>query len=177
MGVIRSRVIAELYGDGIGATIAGAVADRTIHALKQSFRNEPELLDVSTLVPGERYVITTRPAPDRKERKLEKRAIATRKRLDRATALSRKDRRAVRELAAAREAVVSAAPGSRRERRAARAVVVLTPKVHRATTSTPRSRSLQRSADDAAARLERHRESRLAKARRRAPRPRERVFR
>ena len=177
MGAIRTRVIARLYGEGIGASVAGVVSDRAITALQQSLRREPELLDVSTLVPGERYVISTRPAPDRKERKLDKRAQVARKRLDRAVALSRRERQVVTGLAEARRIAASASPGSRRARKAEAAIAVLEPKVAKVTATTPRRRALQLHADEAVARLERHREARLVKARRRAPRPRERVFR
>jgi hypothetical protein len=108
----------RFYGDGVAGWAATLVAARAVGALRSATRREPELLDVSSLRPGESYVVTTRPAPDRKERRLIEASAKAQSRLDRAEHPSRKLRKAERELRVAERRLARTRAGSRRERKA-----------------------------------------------------------
>ena len=97
MQPVVKKAVNKLYGDGAAGFVAAAVADRAIVALKASAKKEPELLDVSSLRPGETVTVTTRPPVGRKERKLVKRSKKAHARLDKAERASRKLKRAHRD--------------------------------------------------------------------------------
>ena len=119
------RVLVRLYGDGLAGWAAAIVAERSIAALRASTQKEPELLDVSRLRPGETYLVTTRPAPRRKERQLAAASEKAHARLEKAERPSRKLRRTSRRLRIAKRRLARTRAGSRRERKATAVVLQL----------------------------------------------------
>jgi hypothetical protein len=126
---ILGRLLMRLYGDGLAGWAAAIVADRSIAALRGSTRKEPELLDVSRLRAGESYVVTTRPAPRRKEQQLLVASAKAHARLDKAERPSRRLRKAERRLRKAERRLARTRSGSRRERKAAGIVLGLSKQV------------------------------------------------
>ena len=125
------RVLVRLYGDGLAGWAASIVAERSIAALRASTQKEPELLDVSRLRPGETYLVTTRPAPRRKERQLAAASEKAHARLEKAERPSRKLRRTSRRLRIAKRRLARTRAGSRRERKATAVVLQLANHVER----------------------------------------------
>jgi hypothetical protein len=119
----------RLYGDGVAGWAASTVADRSMAALLASARKEPELLDVSRLRPGESYVVTTRPAPRRKERKLVAASAKAHARLEKAERPARKLRKTERRLRVAERRLARTRSGSRRERKGTAVVLELAKEV------------------------------------------------
>src|SRR6059058_351960 len=102
----------RLYGDGVAGWAASIVDARSLAALRSSTRKEPELLDVSRLRPGESYMVTTRPAPNRKERRLAAASAKVHARLHKAERPSRKLRKAERRLRLAERRLAKTRDGS-----------------------------------------------------------------
>jgi len=174
---IRQRVITRIYGEGFGAMIAASVTDRAITHLRHAVRHDPELIDVSKLVPGESYVISTRPAPSRKERKLEQEAVAAHRKLDKALRPSRSTRRLERKLGASVLQAQQAESGSRRWTQAMVRVQIQERALERRLQPSAKARRLSAELDTVNTSLERRRMAALTKARKKARPPRTRVFR
>lgn len=89
--VLRTRVLRRLFGSGIDGIIALAVVDAMLERVRRA-RTEGEVVLRARLDVGETYTLSTRPAPDRKERKLLAAGAATRSRLERAERPTRRRR-------------------------------------------------------------------------------------
>ncbi len=174
---IRQRVIARLYGDGFGAMVAAGVIDRAITQLRHAVRKEPETIDVSKLVPGESYIVSTRPAPTRKERKLERDALAAHLKLEKALRPSRSTRRLERQLAKNAVTATTAEVGSKRWAKAVAQIQVQEPAVEARLRPSAKARRLRAKAALVDAQLDRRRSAALLKARKKARPPRSRVYR
>jgi hypothetical protein len=174
---LRQRIIARIYGDGFGAFVAATATDRALTHLRHAVHKPPETLDVSKLIPGETYVVTTRPAPRRKERKLEREALEARARFDQASRPSRSTVRLERRLARVARRVESSAPGSRRQARAAAELMKGERQLEARLRPSSKTVRLGAAAAVAEARLAREQARMAAKARKRARAPRRRVWR
>lgn len=123
--VVRNRLLGRVLGGGIDGMVALAVVDALMERVRAS-RNDGDILIRARLEPGETYLVTTRPAPDRKERRLLSARSAAEAKLARAERPTRRRRRAARrdrEAALLRQRIteLDAAIEIRRNRQIARA--------------------------------------------------------
>ena len=144
--------------------------------------HEPELLDISTLVPGETYVVSTRPAPTRKERRAAAKLESTRRRVARRTAPDRTTRRALRQLAAAHKRLdalqlkSTSDAISNKALKLEREVRQLDERVQVLTTPSRRTRRIQRRAAALEVAVEAERSKAMAAAARKVRPSRDRTF-
>jgi hypothetical protein len=123
--VVRNRLLGRVFGGGIDGMVALAVVDALMERVRAS-RNDGDVLIRARLEPGGTYLVTTRPAPDRKERRLLSARAAAEAKLTRAERPTRRRGRAARrnrEAAVLRERIaeLDAAIEARRSRQIARA--------------------------------------------------------
>jgi hypothetical protein len=170
------RAIRWVYGEGFAAFVAAAIADRAISEVRRSTRKEPEMLDVSRLRPGETYLVTTRPAPTRRERRLERRSERTHERLALAERPSRKLREAERELNRAQRRLDRSKAGSRKERKATAEVLQRSAVVSRLRTPSKKVVRLRLRATALDGALVARQEREIARARKSARPPRRHRF-
>lgn len=106
--LIRQRILSRWLGDGLSGALGASLIGWGVGKIREGLRRQPEVLDVSRLVPGETYTIVTLPPPRRRERKLAKRVKrAERKagRALRAKSPSQRQQRRIDSLAATRAAL------------------------------------------------------------------------
>lgn len=174
---LRHRALSRLLGDSLTATATVSIGSWLYRQASDAMSREPELLDVSTLVPGETYVVSTRPAPTRKERRAASELADTRRRIDRRTRPDRSTRRTLRKLSSAERRLDKAKPSSARSIELEREVRRLNERVEHLTAPGRRTRKLQRRAAALAIAVDAERASALAKSARKAPPARSRTFR
>lgn len=142
--IIRTKILTKVFGGGAGGVIGAAAVSFAMKQLRQ--RDEPEVLDVSKLVPGESYSVVTRPAPTRKVRKLEKKAAKVESRLAAELAPTRQQRRAERELKVATRKAAKAKADTRRYRKWATRAAAASQRRAALAAPTSRQRKLERRA-------------------------------
>jgi hypothetical protein len=144
--------------------------------LAEGVRHDPELLDVSTLKPGETYTITTRPAPSRRERKLAKKTGAAQAKVDKATRTTRSQRGTARALDRARRKAAKATTGSAAHMEQTQRAAKLETRYDVLVAHTERQQRLIDTLTTLQAELQAEQDARLVKARKKAPHPRRRVW-
>ncbi|MCC6225268.1 MAG: hypothetical protein IT195_02525 [Microthrixaceae bacterium] len=97
--LLRDRLVSRWLGGGFTGALGAGVIGWGLRKLREGLRREPELLDVSKLVPGETYTITTKPAPRRRERKLAQRVVKAERKARRAGRVTTPTPRGQRRLA------------------------------------------------------------------------------
>jgi hypothetical protein len=162
-GVIRSRLLTRLFGGGPGAVAGAAVVSWGLRKVREG--RQPEVLNVSRLVPGETYTVGTRPAPDRKERRLAKRSARLHRRLEKELRPTRAQRRADRRFRRFERKAVRADAGSAAEAKWARRARGVATWRMALSTPTKRQRSLERKASSVDQALEKRRQKALARSR------------
>lgn len=175
--IIRQRVLSRWLGDGFAGALGAGILGWGFRKLRDGIRREPQVLDVAKLVAGERYTVVTRPAPNRRERRLERRFDRSDRRARRATAPTRRQRRSAARLARTERRVEKADPTTPKGRRLATERARRRARHEAITTPTPKQRRAVARRDRLEADLRTTRDAALARARRRAPSPRQRTFR
>ena len=62
-GMIRTRIVHRVFGDGFSGVVASSVVTWGLAKVGEGIRKEDEVIDVSRLRVGETYKVMTRPAP------------------------------------------------------------------------------------------------------------------
>jgi predicted lipid-binding transport protein (Tim44 family) len=176
VAVLRQRLARRWFGEGMAGAVAMSVAGYAWRKLSEGVRRDPELLDVSTLKPGETYTISTRPAPSRRERKLAKKTGTARAKVQKATRTTRAQRGTARALDRAQRKAGRAQVGSVAHMEQSQRADKLEQRYQLLVAHTARQQRLIDSLATLEAELQAEQDARLAKARRKAPRPRRRVW-
>jgi len=174
--LLRQRTLAKLFGDGLTGAAAAAAFGWFIDQARDAARKDPERLDVSQLRPGETYLVTTRPAMNRAERRLDQQASKLSARVERDARPSRAARRTARRLAKGQRRLDSATPGSRRAAKRQVRVDVLGSRVNRQVALTQRQRRRADQSDDISRQRAELRDRSIESARKKARPPRSRRF-
>lgn len=156
----RQQLLDRAFGKGAGGFVAASAIGWLIDQVRAG--KQPERLDTARLVPGETYLVTTRPAMNRRERRDAKRLRATTERLEKARRPDRSTRRTARKLGRAQRKVTKAKGGSRKFVRNERKVEVLGARFDRLTAPTPEQRKLEVRVAELSGRMEEHRRAALA---------------
>ena len=138
MGFVKwlsATALSKVFGDGLGADIAGRGVVYLADGVRSSLDKEDEQLTRVRLRPGESYTVIARPPATRQERKLAARQRHLAEQERRATRPTRKQLKAARKLSRAQRRLDRSRSGTRRqrkrqaveERRAARFESVMTP--------------------------------------------------
>lgn len=119
--LLRLKVLQRVFGEGIGAAVAGAILSSALERFNDMV-NGAERYDSTRLRPGETYTVSVRPPYSHRERKLRRARAKVAAQYAKATAPGRRARRVARKYATAQRRVDRTAPGSARwERRAGKA--------------------------------------------------------
>jgi len=175
--LLRERALAKVLGDGVTGMVGASIVEWGVKRVAAAFDDNGELLDVSKLLPGETYEITTRPAPDRKERKLAKRVDDLDRRAARITAVTRSQRRVERKLAKSTRAATKAASDTKRHARLVGEIAGYEFQLQKLTTPSPRDQRTLDERDRRRAELAEREAAVIAAARRDARPARRQVFR
>lgn len=170
---LRELGLVRVFGKGPAALVAGSALNWFVDQVKESRR--PERLDTAHLVPGETYLVTTRPGMNRAERRDAKRLRGASGKLTKATTPSRQARTTASKLATAQKKAGKAKPGSKRKVRNERKVEVLGARFDQLTTPTRQQRKLEVQVAELSARMDAHRAEALAKSAK-SHKPRTRTF-
>jgi len=174
-GFLRDRVIGLAFGNTaqglLGATMVVWALDKANEAKRGV------TLDVAHVRPGETYTVTTRPAPGRKERKAEKRALELQRQLRRVEVSPRKVRAAEREVSAAARKLEKTHPGTRSAARRRKALAAGEQRLGALTTPSRKEARMRAELEVHLAEIDRRRSAALANARSRPRRPLVREFR
>ncbi len=173
----RRRLLSRWLGDGMTGVIGASVLGWGLRKLRDGLRRDAEVLDVSKLVPGEQYTVVTRPAPTRRERKLERKSVRADRRAAKATAPTRRQRHSAAELRRAERRVRRVDPNSARGRRRNEQLALRRAAHESSLALTPKQQRLVARRDDALNALVAAREASLTRAKRKVPPPRRRTFR
>jgi hypothetical protein len=175
--VIRTRILRRYFGDGFSGVVATTVVTWGLSKLREGLRHEDEVIDVSRLRVGETYSIVTRPAPTRAERKLAVKSAKASERAHKATRPTSSERRTARALERAQRKAAKARPGSPKAAKRRAEAAKLETRYAKATARTPKQLLYVERAEAAQREYEAARTESLAKARRKARPPRQRVWR
>lgn len=168
---LRQQALDRAFGRGAGGFVAATAIGWFIDQVRSS--NQPERLDTARLVPGETYLVTTRPAMNRKERRDSKKLRRRTAKLDQVRRPGRATRRTARKLGAAQRKVGKAKPGTRRAARRERRAAELGTRFDTLTAPSREQRKLEAEVARLSGRLEEHRRRALAaSASKRKPRTR-----
>jgi hypothetical protein len=163
---IWARILSEVFGDGLGADLAGRGTVFLVDEVRKSLDREEERVTSVRLRPGESYSVLVRPPATPAERKLAR----TQRRLDeRDRHLARPSRgqiRAARRLARAQRRLDRRRPGSARHRRARAREAELGARFDRVMRPTRRQVAVRRDLLDVTTRLDASRAANLAKVQR-----------
>lgn len=144
--LLRLKVLQRVFGEGIGAAVAGAILSSAIERFNETV-NGSERYDSSRLRPGETYTVSVRPPYSQKERKLRRARAKVATQHAKATAPSRRARRVARKYAVAQRRVDRAPAGSPRWERRARKANALVDRYEALTPLSKRARRLQSALD------------------------------
>ena len=172
---LRTAALDKVFGGGVGGFVAATALSWGIEQLKK--RNDPVTLEVSSLRPGEQYVVTTRPAMQRPERKLTKKRDAASRKLDALTAPSRSTIRTAKKLAKAQRQTARRSEGTPRFERSERRVERYGTKFDAKTVPSRKVAALQRKVDAYDVVLAEQRAAALARTAKSRRRPRKRTYR
>lgn len=170
---LRQTALDRAFGKGAGGFLAATAIGWFIDQVRAS--KQPERLDTARLVPGETYLVTTRPGMGRSERRDAKRLSDAQHKLRKAQRPNRRTRSTATKLAKAQRRAAGASVGSRRKVRNERKVEVLSVRFDRLTTPSREQRKLEADVARLSGRMQQHRSAALAKAPKR-PKPRTKTF-
>ncbi len=146
LALLRLKVLQRVFGEGIGAAVAGAILSSALERFNETM-NGGERLDTTRLRPGESYTVSVRPPYSHKERKLRRARAKVAAQHAKATAPSRRARRVARKYAAAQRRVDRTAAGSPRWERRARKANALVDRYEALTPLSKRAQRLQNALD------------------------------
>ncbi len=161
-----ARSLSRVFGDGIGAELAGRGSAYLLDEVRRSLAKEDERLTTVRLRPGESYTVIARPPATREERRLASRQRALRGREEHLTRPTRRQLGTARRLERTQRRLDRRRPGTRRYRRAARAEMALGKRFDRLTSPSKRLLRTRAELDTVTDRLDRSRERRFEEARR-----------
>lgn len=139
--LLRLKVLQRIFGEGMGAAVAGAILSSALERFNETMNGEGERLDTTRLRAGETYTVSVRPPYTRQERKLRKARGKVAAAYAKETAPRRRARKVARRYEKAQRRVERATPGTPRwERRAAKANAL----VDRYEALTPTSKKARR---------------------------------
>ncbi|NLA34060.1 MAG: hypothetical protein GX868_00030 [Actinobacteria bacterium] len=172
---LRAVALDKAFGGGLAGFAASAAIGWGVDQLRKA--NDPISLEVSSLRPGEQYIVSTRPPMARAERTLDAKRRAAQRKLDNATAPSAKVRKTAKKLARQQRLAAKRAAGSAGQLKAEAKAERLGQRFDRLTAPTRRTVRLQRqiAAYDAVLSVERAKA--LAPTQRKRRRPRTRTYR
>lgn len=159
--------ISKLFGDGIGADIAGRGTVYLADEARKALAGEDERLTRVRLRAGESYTVIARPPATRRERKLAARQGDLKQRERRASRPGRRQFRAARRLERTQIKLDRARPGSRKELKLEAKERRRGERFDRVTTPTRRQAKLRGELHDVTERLDTERAESFAAARRR----------
>jgi len=166
--------LARVFGKGPAGFVAASVLGWLVDQVRES--KQPERLDTARLVPGETYLVTTRPGMNRAERRDAKRLRGAQEQLARKQRPTRPVRRTASKLAAAERKAGTAKPGSKRRVRNERKVEVLGAELDALVAPTRQQLKLERRVAELSARMDTHRAAALKSTSRKRRAPRTRTF-
>ena len=172
---LRAIALDKAFGGGVAGFAASAAIGWAVDQLRSA--NDPVTLEVSSLRPGEQYVVSTRPPMRRAERKLDTKRRATKRKLDAATAPTGRVRRTAKKLARAQRLAAKRTEGTAKQLSAERRAERLGRRFDRLTAPTRRTVRLQRQLDAYETVLSAERARALAPTQRKRRRPRSRTYR
>lgn len=170
---LRQTALDRAFGKGAGGFLAATVIGWFIDQVRAS--KQPERLDTARLVPGETYIVTTRPGMGRVERRDARRLAGAQQKLRKVQRPGRRTRATAAKLSRAQRRASAAPVGSRRKVRNERKVEVLSVRFDRLTTPSREQQKLEADIARFSGRMEQHRAAALAKAPKR-PRPNTKTF-
>lgn len=176
---LRLLVLDRVFGQGMSGFLAASAVGWLVDQIRAV--DEPERLDTARLQPGETYLVTTRPAMSRAERRDVKRRAKVGAALQKESTPSRKLRRSAKQLDARQQKLATAKPGSKRRRALEVEVAELSARVAKLSAPSARQTMLEATAKVLDQRLDRHRDAAIAAARKKSGAakraPRTRTFR
>lgn len=176
---LRHRVLDRVFGQGLSGFVAASLLGWLIDQIRAV--DDPERLDVARLAPGETYLVTTRPAMSRAERRDARRREKVAAALAKESAPSRRLRRSARSLDRKNRKLARASDGSRRQRRLVAETAALAERVAELSVPSVRQQRLEATVAELDGRLARQRDRAVAAARKKSGaakrRPRVRTFR
>jgi hypothetical protein len=116
-----ATALSRLFGDGLGADVAGRASVYLADEVRRSLDKEPERLTTVRLRPGESYTVIARPPATREERRLAAAKARLQARDDHLSRPTRRQVRTARKLRAAQRRLDRRSPGGRRYAKALRA--------------------------------------------------------
>ena len=138
---VRQQALDRAFGQGIGGFAAASALGWLIDQLREG--KQPERLDTARLVPGETYLVTTRPAMSRAERRdLDRRRKAGAK-LEKVSRPKRRARKATKKRDVAAKRAAKASPGSAKQAKYQTCADEMDRIVTRLTAPTPQQAKLQ----------------------------------
>lgn len=161
-----ARLLSEVFGEGLGAELAGRGAVYLLDEARRALDREEERVTTARLRPGESITVVVRPPATAEERRL---AATQRRLIERDRHLNRPSRaqlRAARRLQRAQRRLDRRHPGGRRHARAARREAELAARFDRVMAPTRRQLAVRRRLEEVTARLEASREASLERVRR-----------
>ena len=176
LGPLRTKATERIFGTGVTGLIAGSLLGWFLDEAFEALGKEGERLDLARLVPGETYLVSTRPPMSRKESKLAARHAAASQELAKMTRPSGSTIRVARRLSRAQRKVERADAGSKRQAKQEAKAERLGARYDAMTKPSPKQSALQAKVDSMAAELEVHRSKAMATTPKRN-RPRNQVFR
>lgn len=168
---VRQQALDRAFGQGLGGFVAASALGWLIDQFREG--KQPERLDTARLVPGETYLVTTRPAMSRAERRDVARRQKAAAKLEKASRPPRKAVKAARKRDVATKRAAKAKAGSPKQAKYQACADQLDEVVTRLVAPTPQQRKLQATVDDLDRRLVAHRTDALARtasSRKRTPR-------
>ena len=175
--VFRERALNKAFGTGVTGAIGVSIVEWGIKRVSAAFDDDGEVLDVSRLIPGETYEITTRPAPDRAERKLAARVERLDRQAARITTPTRSRRKVAKKVDKARTAAERAAGNTAKQARILGELAGLEARCATLSTPTARQQKILDERDRRSAELRAREAAAIEAARRHARSPRRQVFR
>lgn len=162
---VSARVLSELFGDGLGADIAGRGTVFLADEVRKSLDPDEQRLTSVRLRPGESYSILVRPPATRAERRLAASQAHLRARDEHLSRPHRRQIKAARKLAKSQRRLDRRRPGSRRHAKAEQRERELAERFDRVMAPSKRHRAVRRDLDEVTRRLEESREASLERVR------------
>ena len=176
IGPLRTKATERIFGTGVTGLIAGSLLGWFLDEALEALSKEGERLDLARLVPGETYLVSTRPPMTRKESKLTAKHAAASRELAKMTRPSGSTIRVARRLARAQRGAERADAGSNRRKKLEARADRLGVRYDAMTKPSAKQSALQAKVDAMATELEVHRAKAMATTPKRS-RPRNQVFR
>lgn len=177
LAFLWAKLLSRLFGEGIGADIAGRGAVYLAQEARKAVANDEVRLTKVRLRPGESYTVVARPRATRKERHLAGTQRSLRQRDRKLSRPSRRQLKAARKLERTQHRLDRRRPGTRRHERSLRKEHERGERFDRLMRPTRRQTKVRRELAEVTAELQASRDERYAEARARLRRPKRRVQR